>query len=133
MKQFAIVAFLASAVFSVNVAFGAKPSPTSTWPQWRGPHRDSLVSASAWPKDLSESRFAKSWSVSDDGLTVTLNLVDNAKFHDGTPLTSEDVAFSVEVIKANHPFKSMFAPVETVETPDAHASSPLTMSALTSP
>ncbi len=64
--------------------------------------------------------LAESWTVSDDGLNVTLNLVKNAKFHDGTPLTSEDVAFSVEVIKANHPFKSMFAPVETVETPDAH-------------
>ncbi len=64
--------------------------------------------------------LAESWEVSDDGLSVTLNLVKNAKFHDGTPLTSKDVAFSVEVIKANHPFKAMFAPVETVETPDDH-------------
>ena len=64
--------------------------------------------------------LAETWETSEDGLTVTLNLVKNAKFHDGTPLTSEDVAFSVEVIKANHPFKSMFAPVESVETPDAH-------------
>ncbi len=64
--------------------------------------------------------LAETWEVSDDGLSVTLNLVKNAKFHDGTPITSEDVAFSVEVIKANHPFKAMFAPVETVETPDAH-------------
>ena len=62
--------------------------------------------------------LAESWEVSEDGLSVTLNLVKNAKFHDGVPLTSKDVAFSVEVIKANHPFKSMFAPVETVETPD---------------
>jgi peptide/nickel transport system substrate-binding protein len=64
--------------------------------------------------------LAETWEVSDDGLSVTLNLVKNAKFHDGTPLTSQDVAFSVEVIKANHPFKAMFAPVDTVETPDAH-------------
>ena len=64
--------------------------------------------------------LAETWEVSEDGLTVTLNLVKNAKFHDGTPLTSEDVAFSVEVIKANHPFKAMFAPVESVDTPDAH-------------
>lgn len=64
--------------------------------------------------------LAETWEVSSDGLSVTLNLVQNAKFHDGTPITSEDVAFSVEVIKANHPFKSMFAPVETVETPDAY-------------
>jgi len=64
--------------------------------------------------------LAKSWEVSDDGLTVTLNLVDNAVFHDGMPITSKDVAFSVDVIKENHPFKSMFAPVESVETPDDH-------------
>ena len=64
--------------------------------------------------------LAETWEVSEDGLSVTLNLVKDAKFHDGAPITSEDVAFSVEVIKANHPFKSMFAPVETVETPDAH-------------
>ena len=64
--------------------------------------------------------LAETWEVSDDGLSVTLNLVKNAKFHDGKPITSEDIAFSVDVIKANHPFKAMFAPVESVETPDAH-------------
>lgn len=65
-----------------------------------------------------EPYLAKSWEVSDDGLTVTLHLVENALFHDGTPVTSEDVKFSIETIKANHPFRSMLAPVETVETPD---------------
>lgn len=64
--------------------------------------------------------LAQSWEVSDDGLKVTLNLVPNAVFHDGQPITSEDIAFSVDVIKANHPFKSMFAPVESVDTPDEH-------------
>ena len=64
--------------------------------------------------------LAETWEISDDGLSVTLNLVQDAVFHDGAPITSEDIAFSVEVIKANHPFKTMFAPVETVETPDEH-------------
>ncbi|MBU2981921.1 ABC transporter substrate-binding protein [Lentibacter algarum] len=64
--------------------------------------------------------LAESWDVAEDGLSVTLNLVKNAKFHDGEPITSKDIAFSVDVIKANHPFKSMFAPVESVETPDEH-------------
>ena len=62
--------------------------------------------------------LAKSWDISDDGLTVTINLVENATFHDGEPITSEDVAFSIDTVKANHPFKSMFAPVTAVETPD---------------
>jgi len=64
--------------------------------------------------------LAESWDLSEDGLSVTLNLVKNATFHDGTPVTSEDVAFSIMTIKENHPFKSMFAPVETIETPDEH-------------
>ena len=64
--------------------------------------------------------LAESWEVSEDGLAVTLKLVPNAVFHDGVPITSEDIAFSVDVIKENHPFKSMFAPVTSVDTPDAH-------------
>ena len=64
--------------------------------------------------------LAESWNISEDGLTVTLNLVKNATFHDGHPITSSDVAFSVKVIQENHPFKSMFAPVASVDTPDEH-------------
>ncbi len=64
--------------------------------------------------------LAESWSVSDDGLSVTLNLVKNATFYDGHPITSADIVFSIDTVKANHPFKTMFAPVETVDTPDEH-------------
>ncbi len=64
--------------------------------------------------------LAESWSVSDDGLRMILNLVRGATFHDGTPITSEDVAFSIMTIKENHPFKSMFEPVESVATPSPH-------------
>lgn len=62
--------------------------------------------------------LAESWEIADDGLSVTLHLVEGATFHDGEAITSEDVKFSVETVKANHPFKSMFAPVTDVETPD---------------
>ncbi len=62
--------------------------------------------------------LAKSWETSADGLSVTLKLVDNALFHDGKPVTSEDVAFSIMTIKANHPFQTMLAAVDKVDTPD---------------
>lgn len=65
-----------------------------------------------------EPYLAKRWEISDDGLSATFHLVEGATFHDGEPITSEDVAFSIMTIKENHPFKSMFAPVEAVETPD---------------
>ncbi len=64
--------------------------------------------------------LAESWDVSDDGLTVTLNLVQDAVFHDGEPITSEDVQFSILTAQAHHPFKPMFAPVTGVDTPDDH-------------
>lgn len=67
-----------------------------------------------------EPYLAKSWSVSEDGLAVTLNLVTDAVFHDGQPVTSADVAFSVDIIQKNHPFKTMLEPVERVDTPDPH-------------
>lgn len=62
--------------------------------------------------------LAKSWEVSPDGLSITLHLVDNAVFHDGKPVTSEDVAFSIMTIKKNHPFQTMLSPVDKVDTPD---------------
>jgi peptide/nickel transport system substrate-binding protein len=64
--------------------------------------------------------LAKSWNISKDGLSVTLHLVKGATFHDGKPVTSEDVAFSIMTIKNNHPFKAMFAPVERIDTPDPY-------------
>lgn len=43
--------------------------------------------------------IAKTWSVSKDGLTATLNLQDGVTFHDGSTLTSKDVVFSIEQAK----------------------------------
>ena len=64
--------------------------------------------------------LAESWKFAADGKSLTLNLRKNALFHDGKPVTSADVAFSIMAIKANHPFKTMMEPVEKVETPDPH-------------
>ncbi|MDG2904303.1 MAG: ABC transporter substrate-binding protein, partial [Acidimicrobiales bacterium] len=62
--------------------------------------------------------LAESWEVSEDQLTVTLNLVDGATFHDGVPITSADVKFSIEVIQTNHPFTGMWGALESIDTPD---------------
>lgn len=64
--------------------------------------------------------LAESWEISADGKSVTLKLVKNAVFHDGKPVTSEDVAFSIMTIKANHPFQTMLAAVDKVDTPDPY-------------
>ncbi|GAB2489389.1 MAG: ABC transporter substrate-binding protein [Comamonas sp.] len=64
--------------------------------------------------------LAESWELAPDGKSLTLHLRKDAVFHDGKPITSEDVAFSLMAIKQNHPFESMMAPVEKVETPDKY-------------
>ena len=69
---------------------------------------------------MESAYLAEKWEMAPDGLSLTLHLVKGAKFHDGTPITSEDVAFSIMAIKANHPFKAMYAPVSGVDTPDPY-------------
>jgi peptide/nickel transport system substrate-binding protein len=39
--------------------------------------------------------LAESWEVSDDGLVWTFKIREGVKFHDGTPCTAEDVAWSL--------------------------------------
>ena len=46
-------------------------------------------------------RLATEWSVSEDGLTWTMTLVEGATFHDGEPADADDVAFSVEFYRDN--------------------------------
>jgi peptide/nickel transport system substrate-binding protein len=62
--------------------------------------------------------LAESWLVSDDARSITLRLQPNARFHDGRPITSEDIRFSVEAARDNHPYRALFAPVNAVTLSD---------------
>jgi peptide/nickel transport system substrate-binding protein len=46
--------------------------------------------------------IAESWEISENKKSYTVHLAKGVKFHDGTELTSEDVAFCVEFIMANN-------------------------------
>ncbi|KQL49418.1 hypothetical protein AN963_06595 [Brevibacillus choshinensis] len=61
------------------------------------------------------SNVAKSYNVSPDGLTVTIEMPDDLKFHDGTSVTPNDVKFSFEYFIKVSPFADDFAAVKSVE------------------
>ncbi len=64
--------------------------------------------------------LAESWDISDDGLTYTFNLRDGISFHNGDPLTADDVVFSIENVADNeaHPFTTTYAPISSVTAVD---------------
>ncbi len=64
--------------------------------------------------------LAERWELSPDNRSVTLHLRKDAVFHDGHPITAEDVKFSLETVRDNHPFKSMYAPLNAVTIADPH-------------
>ena len=61
--------------------------------------------------------LAQSWQTSEDGLTHDFTIRDGVRFHDGEPVTAEDVKFSFERYRgAAH--ELMKKQVATVEAPD---------------
>jgi peptide/nickel transport system substrate-binding protein len=74
-----------------------------------------------------EPALAKSWEISDDGLTYTFHLRSGVKFHDGTPFNAEAVKFTFDrMLDENNPYHDtgpfplafFFSSIDTVATPD---------------
>jgi len=69
-----------------------------------------------------EPQLAESYTISDDHLEYTFTLRRDVRFHDGTPLTAHDIAFSFDRIKdplvdAAH-LRNYYRDVESVEVLD---------------
>ncbi|MGE0312118.1 MAG: ABC transporter substrate-binding protein [Lautropia sp.] len=65
--------------------------------------------------------LAKSWEVSGDGLTYTFKLQQGVKFHDGSPMSADDVKFSLDrarAEKSTNAQKALFAGIDSVEVVD---------------
>ena len=78
-----------------------------------------------YPSDLSLIHIlpglAESWSFDEDTLTYTFKLREGLTFHDGEPLTSEDVKFTLEAIldpDNQSEIISNYTDVEEVRCPD---------------
>jgi peptide/nickel transport system substrate-binding protein len=64
----------------------------TSWGIWRQIY-DSIVETAEM--GVYRPGIAEEWSVSDDGLTWTFKIREGLTFHDGTPLTAEEVAWSL--------------------------------------
>ena len=65
--------------------------------------------------------LAEGWKFSDDGVSLTVTLRKNVKFHDGAPMTAADVKFSFERIldeKTAAAARSTFSSIDSMTTPD---------------
>jgi peptide/nickel transport system substrate-binding protein len=64
-------------------------------------------------------QLAEKWEVSPDAKDYTFHLVKNAKWHDGQPVTSADVKFTLEgVVEQNGPAASFLKNIASIEVPD---------------
>ena len=78
---------------------------------------DTLMSGSADEPDSAYGLIAKAVRVSPDKLTYRFLLRPEARFHDGSPLTAADVAFSLNILKEKgHPlFQSLLRDMKSAE------------------
>ena len=84
--------------FAASTQSGGYPQPYAAI---RGPGRlitTYIFDTLAFPDVTGTPKpwLAKSWTSSPDGKTWTFTLNDNVKFHDGMPLTSDDVKFTFD-------------------------------------
>lgn len=66
--------------------------------------------------------IAENWSVDENGLTYTFHIKEEAVFHDGEPVTADDVVFTIEAIQNDElksPLRVKWEGV-TVEAADLH-------------
>ncbi|MDH7576524.1 MAG: ABC transporter substrate-binding protein [Bacillota bacterium] len=98
------------------------PTPFTHYPRGPGSRKmrlifDTLVASDAEGKIL--PRLASVWQVSEDGLVYTFKLRPGVKWHDGQPLTAEDVVFSYEYQKQYPPVSAAdLSAVRKVEAVD---------------
>ena len=85
-----------------TLVIGLSADPKTLTPASGGTDNDSCVAFRMFSSlTQSDENFqaapdlAQSWEVSEDCMTYTFHLNPDAKFHDGTPVTAEDVEFSV--------------------------------------
>lgn len=92
---------------------------------WEYVNAVNIYDGLVWP-DVTEGVtpwIAESWAISDDARTYTFTIKPGIKFHDGSEMTAEDVAFSmIRMLTMNGPAAASFRTMSAagVETVDEH-------------
>ena len=66
-----------------------------------------------------EGELAEDWKAADDFKSYTVKLREGVKFHDGQPMTADDVVYSIEEIWKKYASPASMTDYAGVETPDA--------------
>ena len=128
VSAFALMASLANAQDNVTIAIQLEPpnlDPTGAAAQ----AIDSVMYSNVFEgltRFMSDGAvvpgLAKSWDISEDGLSYTFNLQTDVTFHDGTKMDAEDVKFSLDRARAEdstNAQKGLFANIAAVDVIDA--------------
>jgi peptide/nickel transport system substrate-binding protein len=136
MRHLGVVACVLLVVFAVAAPAAAAPEGQLTWgvhislaPTWFDPaETQGLITpfmilyaihdamAKAMPGNTTAPSLAESWQISPDGRVYDFMLRKGVKFHNGDPLTSEDVKFSFDRYRGANA-KQLKDRVAAVETP----------------
>jgi peptide/nickel transport system substrate-binding protein len=125
----------AAAIPPTGTASEVKRGGTLTWafsaiplkldPIWSGSRTDQLVLAQVIEGLVRNSRegviepaVADKWTASDDGLTYTFHLRPGIKFHNGNPVTVDDVLASLGRAQKMGTYKWMLAEVASMDKVD---------------
>ncbi|MBI2910278.1 MAG: ABC transporter substrate-binding protein [Chloroflexi bacterium] len=88
------------------------------------PAYDTLLETNPLKQDEIIPDLAERYDVTKDGLEYTFRLQKGAKFHDGSPLTAEDVKYTLERLRnpprgVLSPRRTLLASIDRIDTPDA--------------
>jgi peptide/nickel transport system substrate-binding protein len=124
------VATTSLSAFAADIVIGRATEPSAIDPQFSRTGNNQMTADNMFETLLSTDanlqmhpHLATKWTNTDD-VTWEIMLRDDVTFHDGSPLTADDVIFSLDrtdkVPNSPAPFSDMVSSVESVEKIDDH-------------